>query len=354
MAAVISPYKRERTVGNVTYYRWEGKDFVRKKSSLTRKRVLHSPRFERTRYHAGLMAKASTIGSFVYNGLPVYWRQGWMYRSFTGEALTLLKAGKQEPEIKQLLWKQYVQEVAGKQKEAAPTAAINTPAKRAYRKQNTDYWNNKTIKRQRRKARKERIQRNASLLAQASIIASGLYRKLPLNKRGGGCYQQLTGMAMRFLKENQAEQEVAVALQPELPAVNLGEQGSGTNLISKKQSAIYINSSTGDEGYHTAKPLPTDKKKPAVTINSPTVTIIAPLYKRISRIPVNRVPMKPACFTVLYKCICSVPANKIPIKHGCFAALHKRIYRVPVNGVSIKSARASPLIHSQQFHLVQF
>jgi hypothetical protein len=42
------------------------------------------------------MAKASTIGSMVYNALPAHWRQFWMYQAFTGEALKMLKARKGE------------------------------------------------------------------------------------------------------------------------------------------------------------------------------------------------------------------------------------------------------------------
>ena len=73
MAEAFAPFRIQRTIGNLTFYMMEGRNFVRKKSSLTR-------------HFAGLMAKASKIGSHVYNALPEYWRQGWMYRSFTGEA----------------------------------------------------------------------------------------------------------------------------------------------------------------------------------------------------------------------------------------------------------------------------
>src|SRR5260221_145633 len=104
MAEVFAPFIINRTIRNLTFYSMEGRNFVRKKSSLTRRRVLYTPQFERTRHYAGLMAKASKIGSLVYNQLPTYWRQFWMYQSFTGEALKMLKAGKKEQEIQQLLW----------------------------------------------------------------------------------------------------------------------------------------------------------------------------------------------------------------------------------------------------------
>jgi hypothetical protein len=99
MAEIFAPFMITRTIGNLTFYEMGGRNFVRQKSSLTRRKVLYAPCFENTRYYAGLMAKASRIGSLVYNELPAYWRQGWMYRSFTGEAYTMLKARKKEEEI---------------------------------------------------------------------------------------------------------------------------------------------------------------------------------------------------------------------------------------------------------------
>ncbi len=91
MAEHFAPFPIQRTMCNLTFYVMEGRNFVRKKSSLTRRKVLYSPRFARTRHNAGIMAKASAIGSQVYNALPEYWRQGWMFRSFTGEAYKMLR-----------------------------------------------------------------------------------------------------------------------------------------------------------------------------------------------------------------------------------------------------------------------
>ena len=98
MAEVFAPFRIERTMCSLTFYMMEGRNFVRKKSALTRRKVLHSPQFKNTRHFAGLMGRASKIGSQVYNALPEYWRQGWMYRSFTGEAYTMLTTGKREEE----------------------------------------------------------------------------------------------------------------------------------------------------------------------------------------------------------------------------------------------------------------
>ena len=213
MAEVFAPFIINRTIRNLTFYCMEGRNFVRKKSSLTRRKVLHSPRFERTRHYASLMGEASKIGSFLYHALPAHWRQSWMYRSFTGEAFTMLKKGKEEWEIKQFLWDRYVQEVAGKQKEAKPLTVEPTTTKRPYKKQDTTYWETKTRKSIRRKVLIQQRQRNAGLLAEASKIASELYWELPARNRNRSIYQQLTGWAMRLLKELQ-DDEVMAAKQP--------------------------------------------------------------------------------------------------------------------------------------------
>lgn len=193
----------------------EGRNFVRKKSSLTRRKVLYSPQFTNTRHNAGLMAKASKIGSQVYNVLPEYWRQGWMYRSFTGEAYKMLKAGKREEEIQQVLWQRYVQEVVTRQpKEKVIAPSFESP-KRTYRKRNSEYWTNKTIKSARRKACKQQTRYYAGLMAQASKIGSKLYAQLP-RKYGRSHYQYLIGLALKLLKMEIGEDDIVAELLPTL------------------------------------------------------------------------------------------------------------------------------------------
>lgn len=198
---------------------------MRTKSSLTRKRVLRSPEFERTRYHAGLMAKASKIGSFLYNALPGYWRQGWMYRSFTGEALTLLKAGKKEDEIQHILLQQYVEAVVNKRPAKEAIAALAVQSKRPYRKLDTTYWNGKTIKSRRRKAHKQKLLYNAGLMAQASKIGSKLYGLLPRKYAGRQHYQYLTGLAFRLLKQEISEVDILTELRLTLPSADQSVEG---------------------------------------------------------------------------------------------------------------------------------
>jgi hypothetical protein len=217
MAEVFAPFIINRTIGKLTFYQMEGRNFVRKKSSLTRRKVLYSPQFERTRHYAGLMAKASRIGSHIYNALPAYWRQGWMYRSFTGEALRLLKAGKKEPEIQQLLKQQYVEAVVNKQTETAIVVPLPVPQKRAYRKLNNAYWQGKTIKSVRRKANSQRLLYNAALLARASKIGAKLYAHISSQYKCRSYFQQLTAWAMQLLKEEIDEADIIAMLLPTDP-----------------------------------------------------------------------------------------------------------------------------------------
>lgn len=228
MAEAFAPFIINRTIGNLTFYVMEGRNFVRKKSSLTRRKVLYSPNFQRTRQLAGLMGQASKIGSFIYNSLPGYWRQSWMYRSFTGEAFTMLKKGKEEREIRQFLWDRYVQDVISKQTEVTPVATKHSTTKRIYRKRNTSYWKNKTSKSIRRKARIQQRQQNAELLGEASKIASSLYWKLPAKNRNRSIYQQLTGQAMRWLKELHDDDVATAALAPPHDSTNSITQQQGT------------------------------------------------------------------------------------------------------------------------------
>ncbi|OQP57067.1 hypothetical protein A3860_10900 [Niastella vici] len=214
MAEVFAPFIINRTMHNLTFYSMAGRNFVRTKSSLTKKRVLRSPEFERTRYHAGLLAKASRIGSLVYNELPEYWRQGWMYRSFTGEAYTMLKVGKSEQEIQQVLLQRYVEEVASKQLKEPITAPLHIQPKRPYRKSAGAYWRGKTIKRNRRKAHQQKLLYNAGLLARASKLGSKLYAHVSSRYKCRRYYQQLTAWAMQLLKEEWHEADILAVLLP--------------------------------------------------------------------------------------------------------------------------------------------
>ena len=99
----------EGTFDQVTFYKMEGKYYARKKSRLTAEIVKTHPAFACTMIYAGLLGRASKIGSVIYQQLPENWRQFWMYRSFTGEAMKMLEGGATEQEAKDYLWKTYVE-----------------------------------------------------------------------------------------------------------------------------------------------------------------------------------------------------------------------------------------------------
>lgn len=98
-----------RTFGRLVFYKMNGEYYARTKSSLTGKRVKKDPRFQATMRSAGILARASKIGSAAYQALPKEFRQFWMYRSFTGEAMMMLKKGLTELEAQKELFRIYVE-----------------------------------------------------------------------------------------------------------------------------------------------------------------------------------------------------------------------------------------------------
>ena len=110
MAKQCGPLYFEKTWDDLVFYKMDGQYYVRAKSSLTAQRVKTSTQFARTMYSANRMARASKIGSAIYQALPPGWRQFWMYRSFTGEAFMMLKTEMYTTEeVEQALWNSYVE-----------------------------------------------------------------------------------------------------------------------------------------------------------------------------------------------------------------------------------------------------
>jgi hypothetical protein len=109
MAKQCGPLFFECTWDDLTFYKMEGNYYVRKKSSLTREKVLTHKAFEKTRFYASLLVTASKIASSIYSDLPIDWRQFWMFRSFTGEGLLMLEGGATPQEVYDYLWKTYVE-----------------------------------------------------------------------------------------------------------------------------------------------------------------------------------------------------------------------------------------------------
>lgn len=95
------------TYGPVCIYKMYGRYFMRTRSSLTGERVKKDPAFRKTMQYAGLLAKASRIGSAVYAQVPADRKQHSLYRRLTGEAMCWLKYQWKEADIIEYLTKQY-------------------------------------------------------------------------------------------------------------------------------------------------------------------------------------------------------------------------------------------------------
>jgi hypothetical protein len=82
----------------------EGKYYVRKKSSLTGKRVKKDKKFRLTMIYAGILAQASRIASSVYRQIPKEEREHPYFRTLTGMAQKLLRKGISAEEVYQQLY----------------------------------------------------------------------------------------------------------------------------------------------------------------------------------------------------------------------------------------------------------
>ena len=115
MARIDSGPFRSGTVGGATFYQMNGRQYVRAKSSLTRKRVLKDKAFELTRKCASDLGRAAQIGSVIYHALPREIKVLWMYRAITGEAASMLYDDQTEEEVQEFLWKKYITDTGVKE-----------------------------------------------------------------------------------------------------------------------------------------------------------------------------------------------------------------------------------------------
>jgi hypothetical protein len=110
MPKQYGPIQITGTIDNVCFYKMDGIYFARMKSSLTRKRVLKSTAFRRTREHAATLGEASKIASRVYRLIPKAQRKHTLYRKMTGKAIYLLREGKNKEVIFQNLSALYLKQ----------------------------------------------------------------------------------------------------------------------------------------------------------------------------------------------------------------------------------------------------
>ena len=120
-----------------------------------------------------------------------------MYRAFTGEALQILKEGRTVEETTRLMWERYVEAInhrgedLGGRLEDAVYKAAKPPRGR----------------RKKTGPRVERLETYSDLLAEASKMASWVYKSLPVEKRRFALYRAWVGEAMRFLQAEDKESE---------------------------------------------------------------------------------------------------------------------------------------------------
>jgi len=103
MGKQAGPINITGTIGNLTFYKMNGKYYVRKKSSLSRSKVLKSPNFERTMAHADELKVASPLASSVYRTFRKEQRVRTIYNAMVGHGKQLLHKGKTVEEVRVIL-----------------------------------------------------------------------------------------------------------------------------------------------------------------------------------------------------------------------------------------------------------
>ncbi len=95
---------------NLYYYYspYSGKNIVRRCSSLTGERVKKDAAFRGFRESGNRMKEASPIAASLYKMVPVEIKKYSLYRLLTGEALKMLKAGKDSATITETLKQIYI------------------------------------------------------------------------------------------------------------------------------------------------------------------------------------------------------------------------------------------------------
>ena len=92
----------------LTGYMAGGQNIVRSRSSLTGERVKNDPAFDGFRESCNRMTKASALASSLYNQIPKELKRFSLYRQLTGEALKMLKQGKDQTDIVEKLQALYI------------------------------------------------------------------------------------------------------------------------------------------------------------------------------------------------------------------------------------------------------
>lgn len=112
MAKQIGPFKLQGCYDNICFYKMDGQYYARTKSSLDSKRVKKDPIFRKTMQHAALLGRASKLAALVYRDLPQQKKEPGLYKKLTGQAMRMLREGKIEKEVLELLQPMKVKKVS--------------------------------------------------------------------------------------------------------------------------------------------------------------------------------------------------------------------------------------------------
>ena len=88
------------TIGNLTYYQMGGEDYVRKKSSLTRKDFKTKKCFEGSRRSSTRFGAGNIIASEVYQSLPAKQKVYRLFPLLRTKAIALVKQGLARADVK--------------------------------------------------------------------------------------------------------------------------------------------------------------------------------------------------------------------------------------------------------------
>jgi len=88
------------TIGNLTYYQMGGEDYVRMKSSLTRKDFKTKKCFEGSRRSSTRFGAGNIIASEVYQSLPATQKVYSLFPSLRTKAIALVKQGLARADVK--------------------------------------------------------------------------------------------------------------------------------------------------------------------------------------------------------------------------------------------------------------
>ena len=100
----------EGTIDDITFYKMDGKGYVRSKSRLRGERVKRDPRFRRTMQSANRFGKGNQLASTVYRSLPREQQVYALFKELKRIAILAIKEGNSESEVLMLLQEQVAAE----------------------------------------------------------------------------------------------------------------------------------------------------------------------------------------------------------------------------------------------------